>query len=63
MSKFYLWSHEISGVAGSHEEPILSSELLGKAEVSYPKALWLAGRAGIEKVGRLQVAVDHALLM
>lgn len=58
-----LRGHKICGVAGCHEQPVLSSQLLGKSKIGNSEALGLAGRAGVEEIGWLQVPVDHALLV
>ena len=63
MEYIYLGSYEICRVARSHEQPVLRTQLLGKAEVSDPQTLWLAGRVGIEEVGWLEIPVDHPLLV
>ena len=61
--KFYLGGHEIGGIAGSHEESVLCSQLFGKPEICDPEALRFAGRTGIQEVGWLQISVNHALLV
>lgn len=38
----YLRGDEVGGVAGSHEQPILRSQLLGKAEVTDPDGVWVS---------------------
>ena len=58
-----LGGHEICGVAGGHEQPVLGPQLLGKSEIGNSEALGLAGRTGVEEIGWLQIPVDHALLV
>lgn len=51
----YLGGHEVRGVAGCHEQPILGSQLLGKPEVTDADGLGVPGLVHVQYVARLQV--------
>ena len=49
----------MGGVAGGHEESIVSPELLGKAEVTDVQGLRSSTVVAVEDVRGLQVSVHH----
>ena len=55
----HLWSHEVGGVAGRHEEAVLCAQLLGEPEVADAEGVGVAAGVAVQDVGGLQVAVHH----
>lgn len=54
----YLRCHKVGCVARCHEEPVLSPQLLGKAEVTDAQALGVPGLIHIQDVTGFEVPVD-----
>ncbi len=57
----HLGGHKVSRVAWRHQEPVLSSQLLGKAKVCNAQCLVVAMRFAVEDVGGFQVSMHHPL--
>lgn len=55
----YLRCHKVCGIARSHEKTILSSQLLGKAKVTYANAFWISWLIHIENIAGFQVPVNY----
>ena len=55
--------HKVGRVAGRHEEAILSAKLFSETKVCNAEKRGLCPRLGVEHVGRLQVTMDHPLLV
>ena len=51
----------MSCVAGSHEQAVLVSQLLGKAKVNYANGLWPVAVVGIQYIRRFQIAVHDTV--
>lgn len=55
----YLRGYEVSGIAGGHEQAVVSSQLLGETKVTDPDGLGVPQLIYIQDVTGLQVPVDH----
>lgn len=55
----YLGGDKVGGVAGSHEQPVLRSQLLGKPKVADPDGVWVSWLIHVEDITWLEISVHH----